>query len=99
MTTTRGKSNVFEDLGFSPEEALNLHLRAELMASIERWFSSAGLTQQQAAKQLGITQPRLNLLLRGRIDDFSLDALVNIAAHAGLSVKMTVRKATLKRAA
>ena len=51
------------------------------------------MTQQQAAKTLGISQPRLNALLKGKIADFSLDALVNMLARAGMQVKMTVRKA------
>ena len=50
-------------------------------------------TQKQAAKQLGITQPRLNQLLKHKVDLFSLDALVNIATRAGMQVKLTVKKA------
>jgi predicted XRE-type DNA-binding protein len=63
------------------------------MIRIEKLVKETGLTQQQAAKVLGITQPRLNALLKGRIVDFSLDALVNMLAHAGMQVKMTVKKA------
>jgi predicted XRE-type DNA-binding protein len=51
------------------------------------------MTQQLAAKTLGVTQPRLNALLKGKIADFTLDALVNMLAHAGMQVKMTVKKA------
>jgi len=60
---------------------------------IEAFYRRSGLTQAQAAKQLGITQPRLNALLKGRIGLFSLDALVNIASRAGLNVRLVIRKA------
>lgn len=69
----RGSSNVFEDLGFSPGEAENLILRAQLMSKIRT--VARGMTQAQAAKRLGVSQPRLNDVLRGKIDKFSLDAL------------------------
>ena len=60
------------------------------MREIERWTRDSGLTQNQAARQLGITQPRLSDLMRGRIDKFSLDALVNMTGAAGLEVSVTV---------
>lgn len=92
LKRTRGSGNVFKDLGFSPEEAENLRLRAELMMRIEDAYREGGLTQADAAKRLGLTQPRLNLLLKGRIDLFSLDALVLIATRAGMSVRLAVKK-------
>lgn len=93
LKITKGSGNIFRDLGFSQGEAQNLALRSDLMIRIEKLVKETGLTQQQAAKVLGITQPRLNALLKGRIVDFSLDALVNMLAHAGMQVKMTVKKA------
>ena len=93
LKITTGSGNIFRDLGFSQGEAQNLALRSDLMIRIEKLVKDTGLTQQQAAKVLGITQPRLNALLKGRIVDFSLDALVNMLAHAGMQVKMTVKKA------
>lgn len=87
-------SNVFTDLGFDAEEAANLALRSELMLRIEQWYGASGLTQAVAAKTLGVTQPRMNLLLKGKIGEFSLDALVNIAARAGMRVGLTIRPAT-----
>jgi predicted XRE-type DNA-binding protein len=93
LKRTRGSGNVFKDLGFSPEEAENLKLRSELMMRIEDAYRKSGLTQADAAKRLGLTQPRLNLLLKGRIDLFSLDALVLIATRAGMSVRLAVKKA------
>ena len=93
LKITKGSGNIFRDLGFPQGEAQNLALRSDLMIRIEKLVKETGLTQQQAAKVLGITQPRLNALLKGRIEDFSLDALVNMLARAGMQVKMTVKKA------
>lgn len=89
----KGSGNVFQDIGFAPHEAHNLQMRAELMTKVETFVEKSGLTQQDAAKLLGVTQPRLNDLLKGKIDKFSLDALVNMLACAGMKVKFTVRKA------
>ena len=74
-------------------EAENLKLRSNLIMRIEDFYRSSGMTQADAAKTLGITQPRLNALLKGRISLFSLDALVNIASRAGLTVRVVVKKA------
>jgi len=93
LRITRGSGNVFRDLGFDKEEAENLKLRSELMIRIEKMFSKSGMTQGQAAKLVGLTAPRFNALLKGKINLFSLDALVNIAVRAGLSVRLQVRKA------
>jgi predicted XRE-type DNA-binding protein len=93
LKITRGSGNVFLDLGFSKDEAENLKLRAELMMKIEDYVRVSGMTQVEAAKRLGLSQPRLNDLLRGKIDKFSLDALVNMLAKAGMRIEMKVRKA------
>lgn len=87
----RGSGNVFADIGFPRGEAENLLMRAELMSQIRR--ASKGLTQAEAARKFGVTQPRLNDLLRGKIEKFSLDALVNMLGKAGLRVEVHVRKA------
>jgi predicted XRE-type DNA-binding protein len=89
----RGSGNIFLDVGFNKVEAENLKLRSALMMRIEDWVKASGLTQAAAAKVLGLTQPRLNAMLKGRIDLFSLDALVNVASKAGLSVRLVVKKA------
>lgn len=89
----KGSGNVFLDIGFPPGEAQNLPMRADLMLKIERFVRKSSMTQKEAAKLLGITQPRLNLLLKRKIELFSLDALVNMVARAGMQVKLTVRKA------
>ncbi|OFZ99840.1 MAG: hypothetical protein A3H35_00395 [Betaproteobacteria bacterium RIFCSPLOWO2_02_FULL_62_17] len=91
LKMTRGSGNVFLDVGFSPSEAENLLLRAQLMDRVRD--AAKGATQREAAKRFGITQPRLNDLLRGRIDKFSLDALVNMLGNAGMRVELRVKKA------
>jgi predicted XRE-type DNA-binding protein len=79
--------SVFDALADTPVEAANLTARAELLLAIRErvkaWQGKGGLTQEEAAARLGVTRPRLNDLLRGKLDKFSLDALVNIAAAAG----------------
>ena len=93
LKMTRSSGNVFRDLGFAPEEAQNLLLRSVLMTRIERYVKASGLKEKDAAAHLGVTQPRLNDLLKGKIDKFSLDALVNMLGHAGMRVEVSVKKA------
>jgi predicted XRE-type DNA-binding protein len=93
LKVERGSGNIFLDIGFDKVEAENLKLRSALMMRIEDWVTASGLTQAAAAKVLGLTQPRLNALLKGKIGLFSLDALVNVASKAGLSVRLVVKKA------
>lgn len=95
----KGSGNVFLDLGFAPAEAQNLLIRSALMIKIGAYVKKSGLTQQQAAKALGVTQPRLNQLLKGKISVFSLDALVNMLARVGMRVELKVKKSPLKKAA
>ena len=89
----RGSDNIFVDLGFDKAEAENLKLRSDLMIRIVQFYRKSGMTQAAAAKTLGLTQPRLNALLKGKIGLFSLDALVNIAGRAGLNVRLVIKKA------
>ncbi len=96
MKMTRGSGNVFRDLGFSPGEAQNLVLRSDLMTRIERYVKTSGLKQKDAAARLGVTQLRLNDLLKGKIEKFSLDALVNMAGHAGTRVELSGKRSTAK---
>lgn len=93
LKITRGSGNVFRDIGFDKDEAENLKLRAELMMRIEDYYEKSGTTQAQAARALGLTTPRFNALLKGKINLFSLDALVNIATQTGLTVRLSVKKA------
>ena len=89
----RGSGNVFLDLGFDKTEAENLKLRSELMMRIDSFYRESGMTQVVVARTLGLTQPRLNALLKGKLAQFSLDALVNIASRAGLNVRLVIKKA------
>jgi predicted XRE-type DNA-binding protein len=91
LKRTHGTGNVFADLGFNPEESDNLLLRAQLMSRIRD--EARGLTQREAAAVFNVSQPRLNDVLRGKIDKFSLDALVNMLGHAGMRVELKVKKA------
>ncbi|MBD5803366.1 helix-turn-helix protein [Azoarcus sp. Aa7] len=82
--------NVFADLGFSPEEAALLAMRAELIARLRETIEQAGWTQVQAANRLGIGQSRVSDLMRGKYDKFSLDMLVTLATRAGRRVELAV---------
>ena len=84
--------NVFRDIGFPPEEAENLRLRSELMIQVRHLLERRGLTQAIGAKLLGVTQPRVSDLVRGRIELFSIDGLVNMLAHAGVHVRLVVKR-------
>lgn len=86
----RSSGNVFSDLGFGPEEAQNLKLRADLMIELTKLIEERGLTQAAAAKLLGVTQPRVSDLVRGKIDRFSVDTLIEMLGHAGASVSLVV---------
>lgn len=79
-------ASVWDALADTPQEAANLRLRAELMHKITALIEGKGWTQAEAASRCGVTQPRINDLLRGRMSRFSLDALVNIAASLGQRV-------------
>lgn len=83
-------ANVWDAIADTPEEAANLTLRSDLMDEIEAIIKTQGWTQKEAAKRCGVSQPRINDLLRGRIARFSLDALVNIASALGRKVRVTL---------
>ena len=85
--------DVFNALADTPAQAANMKARANLLAAIKAQVGSWQLTQGAAAARLGITRPRLNDLLQGKLDKFSLDALVNLAATAGLVLEMKVAAA------
>jgi predicted XRE-type DNA-binding protein len=85
--------NVWDALADTPKEAANLTARSDLMIQIEQIVKKSGWTQAEAARRCGVTQPRINDLLRGRISRFSLDALVNIAAALGRKVRVEIVEA------
>ncbi|MGO1075451.1 helix-turn-helix domain-containing protein [Inquilinus sp. CA228] len=86
MTEFESFDSVWDAVADTPEEAANLRTRAELMMKIAEIIREKGWTQAEAAAHCGVTQPRINDLLRGRVSRFSLDALVNIATALGRRV-------------
>src|SRR5574337_1797590 len=82
----KGANNVFLDLGFSPHEAAVMLLRCELAEALRQWMARQGYTQAQAAKRLGVVQPRISEIARNKVDKLSLDYLVGLCAKAGVSV-------------
>jgi len=86
-------SNVWDALEDDPEQAATMTMRSDVMAAINDTVRDWNTTQARAARRLGITQPRLNDLLRGKINKFSLDTLMTLATRAGLKVKIQVRAA------
>ncbi|MEJ1355411.1 MAG: XRE family transcriptional regulator [Candidatus Sedimenticola sp. (ex Thyasira tokunagai)] len=82
--------SVFDAIADTPEEALNMKLRAELVTEIRGKIEANGWSQREAAEHLGITQPRVSDMLRGKLSKFSLDSLVNMLASVGGDVKLLV---------
>lgn len=85
----RGSGNVFEDVGFPRAEAVHLLIRTDLMLQIARVLKTRKLTQARAAKLLKVSQPRISHLVRGRVELFSIDALVEMLTR--LEMVVTVR--------
>jgi len=86
-------SSVWDALEDTPAAAENMSLRSELMCSLSEYIKSNGLNQVQAAKLLGVTQPRISDLMRGKINLFGLDSLVSMATAAGFHVQMQLKQA------
>ncbi len=93
MTKAETYVSVWDALADTPEQAANLRARAELMQQIAAIVKENAWTQAEAASQCGITQPRMNDLLRGRVSRFSLDALVNVATAIGRRVHFELEEA------
>jgi len=91
-TKTHSSGNVFIDLGFPPDEAAILQMRADLMADLRKFIKAKRLTQAKAAEMLGVSQSRVSDLIRGKWERFSLEMLIILATKAGMRV-------VLKRAA
>ena len=83
-------ASVWDAIEDTPEEAENLKLRSVLMRALKSHLTRTGMSQAQAAKLFGVTQPRISDLMRGKINLFGLDALVNMATAAGLHIEMRV---------
>jgi predicted XRE-type DNA-binding protein len=86
-------ASIWDAIEDTPEEAENLKLRSSLMIALKARLNKTGLTQVQAAKLFGVTAPRVSDLMRGKINLFGLDSLVNMAVAAGLHVEMRVSEA------
>ena len=84
--------SVWDAIVDSPEEAANLKLRSLLMDAIKAYIDQEKLTREEAAKRLGVTQSRVSELVNGRISKFTIDKLVNMAARAGLTTRITVKR-------
>ena len=91
LKITPSTGNVFRELGFRRDEAEHLLVRADLMIQVQKLIASRRLKQRAVAKILGVTQPRVSDLLRGRIDLFSTDALIDMLARLGAQVRLTVK--------
>ena len=88
MKKSESYASVWDAIADTPGKAANLRARAELMRQIAALVKEKGWTQVEAARQCGVTQPRINDLLRGRVSRFSLDALVNISTSLGCRVRV-----------
>jgi predicted XRE-type DNA-binding protein len=97
MSTKETFSNVWDAIEDTPEAAATMTMRSDLMIAIKEMVQGWNITQAQAARRLGITQPRLNDLLRGKINKFSLDKLTALAGRGGLTVKIEVYPGSVKR--
>jgi len=90
MAVVKSCGNVFADIGFDEQEAANLKLRSQLMIEVEKDLMKKKLTQQAAADMLGISQPRVSDLKRGKVDKFTIDMLVNFLTKLGHNVSVRV---------
>ena len=93
MSPAKQYASVWDAIADTPEQAANLRARAELMRKIAAIVKKKRWTQVEAAQRCGVTQPRINDLLRGRVSRFSLDALVNIATSLGKRVRVEIEAA------
>ena len=91
--SNRRYASVWDAIEDTPAEVENMKLRSELMMALKKHIIRTEMSQAQAARLFGVTQPRVSDLMRGKINLFGLDALVNMAAAAGLRVEMRVREA------
>ena len=92
-------NSVWDAIEDTPQQAASMRVRSELMMALQKWLKAEGLTQASAAGLFGVTQPRVSDLMRGRINLFSLDTLIDMAATAGLAPSVTIKKPKGKKAA
>ena len=87
-TIVNSSGNVFIDLGYSPDEAAILQIRADLMADVRKFIKAKRLTQVKAAEMLGVSQSRVSDLTRGKWERFSLEMLITLATRAGIHISL-----------
>jgi len=88
---TASRKNAFRDLGFSADEAEHLRVRSDLMISVQKTIAARRLTQAEVADLLGVTQPRVSDLVRGRLDLFSIETLIDMLARLGIRVRLVLQ--------
>lgn len=93
MNKSESYASIWDAIADTPGQAANLRARAELMQQIAAFVKRRNWTQAEAANHCGVTQPRMNDLLRGRVSRFSLDALVNISTALGCRVRVDIEAA------
>jgi predicted XRE-type DNA-binding protein len=86
-------ANVWDALASTPEESAMFTMKSDLMNALEDQIVGWNVTQAEAARRLGVTQPRVNDLLKGRMSNFSLDKLIDLSLRAGLSVQLEIKQA------
>jgi predicted XRE-type DNA-binding protein len=96
MRITKGHENVFVDCGFSPAEAENLRIRSRMMQALIVHIRDKKLTQAKAAQMMGVSQPRISDLTRGKIGLFTIDTLVNMLSAIGLKVDLDIKPTRAK---
>jgi predicted XRE-type DNA-binding protein len=94
MSITKSSGSVFEDIGFRPAEATVLEMRSTLMLTIMKEIAKRRMSQTEAAKLFGVTQPRISDLKRRKIALFTVESLIEMLVNAGISVSMTVESFT-----
>jgi predicted XRE-type DNA-binding protein len=99
VKATRSSGNVFRDVGFPAAQAEHLLIRSDLLIQLQKAIASRGMKQAEAAKLLRVTQPRVSDLLRGRIDLFSTDTLIDMLGRLGLHVRVVIRSSRSRKAA
>lgn len=92
MSTTPKFASVWDAIEDTPQQAAGMRARSELMMAIQAWVKTSGTTQAECARLLGITQPRMSDLMRGKITLFGLESLLDMATAAGLEPHVTVKQ-------
>jgi predicted XRE-type DNA-binding protein len=87
---TSSEANIFEDLGFSSQEATKLKIKAQLMSSISDWIKDEGLKQEEASHLLHVTRPRVSDVMCGKSSKFTIDALIDILEKTGKNISLQV---------